>query len=333
MTPGPPAPLLADWRGAGGAHRTGGGWVRYKPDAGPVCGMITRRGAGRGRPSLTPLAAMSNLRLGMWRLNAGGSISAADGRGLLRLDGGGAGSAEAADRSFLAPRLDEYRRGAAAAARLSVESGARRHATGGRAMTGPVGGFAAIAGTDGGGATTMRGSCRGCGTILRGAGGDGGVYLCRALRRRLSRLQVVAASCRTRRSRRCAGVVAGEESQPRQQPPLLCAVAARAHVAGLGHLRPVDLWLLPIAAGALLHSALPGFPLQVSAHTLGLIALERTGMGLLFGYADRRQSVQDFPALDFQFARQIVDSNFTHPPLFAPPHCGLDIHGNPRQWV
>jgi hypothetical protein len=38
-------------------------------------------------------------------------------------------------------------------------------------------------------------------------------------------------------------------------------------------------------------------------------------MGLLFGYANRRQSIQDLPALDFQFARQIVDSNFTHPPL------------------
>jgi hypothetical protein len=52
-------------------------------------------------------------------------------------------------------------------------------------------------------------------------------------------------------------------------------------------------------------------------------------MGLFFGYANRRKSVQDFPALDFQFARQIVDSNFTHPPLFAPSQCGLDIHVKP----
>src|SRR5271156_53819 len=37
-------------------------------------------------------------------------------------------------------------------------------------MTGPVGGLAAIAGTEGGGAITMRGSCLGWGTILRGAG-------------------------------------------------------------------------------------------------------------------------------------------------------------------
>jgi hypothetical protein len=55
--------------------------------------------------------------------------------------------------------------------------------------------------------------------------------------------------------------------------------------------------------------------LEISAHTLGFITLERTRVGLLFGYANCRQSIQDFPALDFQFARQIIDSNFTHPPL------------------
>jgi hypothetical protein len=55
--------------------------------------------------------------------------------------------------------------------------------------------------------------------------------------------------------------------------------------------------------------------LQIGAHTLGFIAFERTGVGLLFGYANHGQSIQDLPALDFQFARQIIDSNFTHPPL------------------
>jgi len=55
--------------------------------------------------------------------------------------------------------------------------------------------------------------------------------------------------------------------------------------------------------------------LQVVAHALGFVAFERTRMGLLFGDADHRQSIQDLPALDFQLARQIIDSNFTHPPL------------------
>ena len=57
----------------------------------------------------------------------------------------------------------------AAVVRASLDDGAPAVWTGGRAITGPMGGFAAIAGTEGGGATTMRGSWRGCGTILRGA--------------------------------------------------------------------------------------------------------------------------------------------------------------------
>ena len=43
-------------------------------------------------------------------------------------------------------------------------------ATGGLATTGPVGALAAIAGTCGGGGIITAGACRGCGTILRGAG-------------------------------------------------------------------------------------------------------------------------------------------------------------------
>lgn len=61
--------------------------------------------------------------------------------------------------------------------------------------------------------------------------------------------------------------------------------------------------------------AAPAAPLQVRAHTLGFVALERTRMGLLLRDADRGQSLQDLPALDLQLARQIIDSNFTHPPL------------------
>ena len=52
-------------------------------------------------------------------------------------------------------------------------------------------------------------------------------------------------------------------------------------------------------------------------------------MGLLFGYANRCQSIQDFSALDFQLARQIIDSNFTHPPLFCAVPPALVAHSNP----
>jgi hypothetical protein len=37
----------------------------------------------------------------------------------------------------------------------------------------------------------------------------------------------------------------------------------------------------------------------------------------LSGYADCFKRVQDWPAFDFQFSCQIVDSNFAHPSLFA----------------
>jgi hypothetical protein len=37
----------------------------------------------------------------------------------------------------------------------------------------------------------------------------------------------------------------------------------------------------------------------------------------LSGHADCFKRVEDWPALDFQFSCQIVDSNFAHPSLFG----------------
>jgi hypothetical protein len=39
-------------------------------------------------------------------------------------------------------------------------------------------------------------------------------------------------------------------------------------------------------------------------------------MRLSRGQAELRQYVKNLPALDFHLAREIVDSNLTHPPLF-----------------
>src|ERR1039458_9658875 len=39
-------------------------------------------------------------------------------------------------------------------------------------------------------------------------------------------------------------------------------------------------------------------------------------MGLAAGQAEFRQYVKNLPTLDFHLAREIVDSNLTHPPLF-----------------
>jgi hypothetical protein len=39
-------------------------------------------------------------------------------------------------------------------------------------------------------------------------------------------------------------------------------------------------------------------------------------MGLAVGQAEFRQCVKNLPTLDFHLAREIVDTNLTHPPLF-----------------
>jgi hypothetical protein len=39
-------------------------------------------------------------------------------------------------------------------------------------------------------------------------------------------------------------------------------------------------------------------------------------VGLAGGQAEFRQYVKNLPALDFHLAREIVDTNLTHPPLF-----------------
>jgi hypothetical protein len=52
------------------------------------------------------------------------------------------------------------------------------------------------------------------------------------------------------------------------------------------------------------------------AYLVGLIALQGTGVGLARGQAELCQYVKNLPALDFHLAREIVDTNLTHPPLF-----------------
>ena len=49
---------------------------------------------------------------------------------------------------------------------------------------------------------------------------------------------------------------------------------------------------------------------------LGLIAFQGTGVGLAICQPEFRQYVKNLPTLDFHLAREIVDTNLTHPPLF-----------------
>ncbi len=89
------------------------------------------------------------------------------------------------------------------------------------------------------------------------------------------------------------------------------------HIARLGDTRQVDL-RLRLRGCSLFRPGRGAFhasAVEERAYPLRLIVFQRTGMGLLLAHADLRQRVKNLFALDFQFACQIVDSNFTHPPL------------------
>ena len=85
-------------------------------------------------------------------------------------------------------------------------------------------------------------------------------------------------------------------------------------VAGFGDLGEVKLrpvvGRLPACGAA--SAAVP----EVLPDPFGLVGFDGAGVGLS-GHADCFERVQDWPALDFQFPCQIVDSNFAHPSLFV----------------
>jgi hypothetical protein len=90
------------------------------------------------------------------------------------------------------------------------------------------------------------------------------------------------------------------------------------HVARLGDMREIYLRRRALRCARLLRCLAGGSrsALKMRAHLVGLIVLQRTGVGLSGGQAKLRQYVENLPALDFHLARKIVDSNLTHPPLF-----------------
>jgi hypothetical protein len=103
------------------------------------------------------------------------------------------------------------------------------------------------------------------------------------------------------------------------------------HIAGLGDVRQVDLRgnrlacacgrAASVAAGTIAAT-------KIRANLYGLIFFERARVSLPRSHAHLVQNVQNFAALSLYFARQIVDSNLTHPPLFSLlPKRPLVAHG------
>ncbi len=56
--------------------------------------------------------------------------------------------------------------------------------------------------------------------------------------------------------------------------------------------------------------------LKYAAHLLGLVLFNRAGVSFTLTQAELSQNIKNLLALDFHLAREIVDSNLAHPPLF-----------------
>jgi len=56
--------------------------------------------------------------------------------------------------------------------------------------------------------------------------------------------------------------------------------------------------------------------LEVRANLLSFMLLDRTRVSLALAQTEFREYVKNLTTLDFHFAREIVNSNLAHPPLF-----------------
>jgi hypothetical protein len=91
------------------------------------------------------------------------------------------------------------------------------------------------------------------------------------------------------------------------------------HVAGLGDMREINLGRNALRGARRLCACLARgsrTTLKLRAYLVGLIVLQRTGVGLAAVQTEFRKYVKNLLALDLQLTRENIDSNLTHPPLF-----------------
>ena len=98
---------------------------------------------------------------------------------------------------------------------------------------------------------------------------------------------------------------------------LLAGQHGLQHISGLGDMRQINLGsdcggARPGGAAA----KRPRIPIEMRTNLVRLVGFQRTGMGLARAHSELRQNIEHLTAFDFQLAREIVDSNLTHPPLF-----------------
>ena len=91
------------------------------------------------------------------------------------------------------------------------------------------------------------------------------------------------------------------------------------HIAGLGDVREINLGrnrLLATRTGSARERRRPLAARHMRAHLLRFVRLKRARVGFAGAQAELRQYVKNLSAFDFHLAREIVDSNLAHPPLF-----------------
>ena len=125
---------------------------------------------------------------------------------------------------------------------------------------------------------------------------------------------------RLRRSWRLCRTPYGQTALPRFSFLFgLFGLDSLQYVAGLGDMREINLGGNCLRGARTRCACLAGKPrpmLKMRADLVGLIILQRTGVGLAGAQAELCQYIKNLPALDFHLAREIVDTNLTHPPLF-----------------
>lgn len=91
------------------------------------------------------------------------------------------------------------------------------------------------------------------------------------------------------------------------------------HIAGLGDVRQIDFGHNASRALAARCAACrgPGPACKVRANSIRLVSLERAGVRFAALNAQLRKNVENRARLDFQFFREIVNTNLAHPPLFT----------------
>ena len=91
------------------------------------------------------------------------------------------------------------------------------------------------------------------------------------------------------------------------------------HVAGLRHVREIDFGSDGLGPARRYGAAMARrfrSALKLRANLFSLMLFYRAGVGLALAQAELSQHVKNLTALYFHLAREIVNSNLAHPPLF-----------------